>query len=102
MCALYGRLTEQGLFTACETDVMGALAMLVSYQSDKGETVPHCIDWTIQHRENPNWLLAWCCGNAPICLVNDPARTALRSRKDMTGMILIDKRDRWTVCPSSR
>lgn len=93
VCALYGRLTGQGMLTACETDVLGALAMLVSYQSAMGETVPHFIDWTIQHRENPNWLLAWHCGNAPSCLARDPARTALRSRNDMTGTLPIAKRD---------
>jgi L-fucose isomerase-like protein len=93
VCALYGRLTGQGMLTACETDVLGALAMLVSYQSAMGETVPHFIDWTIQHRENPNWLLAWHCGNAPSCLARDPARTALRSRNDMTGTMPIAERD---------
>jgi L-fucose isomerase-like protein len=93
VCGVYGRLTGQGLLTACETDVLGALAMLVSYQSAMGRTVPHFIDWTIQHRENPNRLLAWHCGNAPSCLARDPARTALRSRNDMTGTLPIPERD---------
>ncbi len=91
VCAMYGRLTEHGMLTACETDVLGALAMLVSYRSALGETVPHFIDWTIQHRENPNWLLAWHCGNAPLCLADDPARTALRSRSDMKGVLPIQE-----------
>jgi L-fucose isomerase-like protein len=93
LCALFGRLTGQGLFTACEADVLGALAMVVSYQSAMGKTVPHFIDWTIQHRENPNWLLAWHCGNASSCLAKDPGTTALRSRTDMTGTLPIAKRD---------
>jgi L-fucose isomerase-like protein len=93
MCALYGRLTGQALLTACETDVLGAIAMLASYQSAMGETVPHFIDWTIQHRENPNLLLAWHCGNAPSCLARDPAKTALRSRSDMTGTLPIAQSD---------
>ena len=87
LCGIFGRLTGQGMLTACETDVLGALAMLVSYRSALGETVPHFIDWTIQHREDPNVLLAWHCGNAPTCLAADPARTALRSRKDMRGAL---------------
>jgi L-fucose isomerase-like protein len=85
MCALYGRLTQKGMLTACETDIVGAVTMLVHYSAALGETLPHFIDWTIQHRENPNRLLAWHCGNAPISLANDAARTALRSRKDMKG-----------------
>ena len=93
LCAVYGRLTGQGMFTACEADVLGALAMLVSHRSAMGQTVPHFIDWTIQHRENPNWLLAWHCGNAPSCLARDPAKTALRSRTDMTGTLPVDDHD---------
>jgi L-fucose isomerase-like protein len=93
MCAVQGRLTAQGMLTSCEADVLGALAMLTSYQSAMGSTVPHFIDWTIQHRENPNRLLAWHCGNAPACLAKDPARIALRSRRDMTGTMPIPERD---------
>ncbi len=85
LCALYGRLTARGMLTACETDVLGALSMLVNYRAALSEVVPHFVDWTIQHRENPNWLLAWHCGNAPACLANDPSQTALRSRTDMRG-----------------
>ncbi len=85
LCAVFGRLTEQHMLTACEADVLGAVAMLVSYQAALGETLPHFVDWTIQHREDPNRLLAWHCGNAPPCLARDPEHTALRSRRDMTG-----------------
>jgi L-fucose isomerase-like protein len=75
------------MFTACEADVLGAEAMLISYQAALGATVPHFIDWTIQHRDNPNWLLAWHCGNAPISLAADKSQAALRSRKDMAGAL---------------
>jgi L-fucose isomerase-like protein len=94
VCALYGRMTGRHMLTACETDVLGALAMLTNYQAALGETVPHFVDWTIQHRENPNWLLAWHCGNAPICLARDSARTALRSRRDMKGEMPVKEGDR--------
>jgi L-fucose isomerase-like protein len=94
VCNVYGRLTNNHMLTACEADVLGALAMLVNYQAALGETVPHFIDWTIQHRENPNWLLAWHCGNAPVCLAKDRDETALRSRRDMKGELPIEERDR--------
>ncbi|MBN1673983.1 MAG: hypothetical protein JXR37_23235 [Kiritimatiellae bacterium] len=84
-CAVNGRLVEQGMLTACEADVLGAVSMLISYRSALGRTVPHLIDWTIRHREDENRLLAWHCGNAPLCLANDPRRTAIRSRADMKG-----------------
>jgi L-fucose isomerase-like protein len=93
LCAVYGRLTERGMLTACETDVLGALSMLVNYQAALGQTVPHFIDWTIQHRQNPDWLLAWHCGNAPLCLARDPRHTALRSRRDMKGELPVSEGD---------
>ncbi len=93
VCNIYGRLTNTGLLTACEADVLGSLAMLVNYHAALGETVPHFIDWTIQHRENPNWLLAWHCGNAPVCLAKTPEKTALRSRKDMKGELTVQDDD---------
>jgi L-fucose isomerase-like protein len=86
VCALYGKLTGKGIFTACETDIMGTLAMLANYYASLGEDIPHFIDWTIQHREDPNVFLSWHCGNAPTCLADDPSKTALRSRGDMMGV----------------
>ncbi len=85
VCALYGRLTERGMLTACETDILGALSMLVSHASALEQTRPHFIDWTIQHRERPDLLLAWHCGNAPVSLAAPQCQPALRSRNDMTG-----------------
>ncbi|NLD43043.1 MAG: hypothetical protein GX657_06055 [Chloroflexi bacterium] len=93
LCAVYGRMTARHMLTACEVDVLGAVAMLANYGAALGEGLPHFVDWTIQHRENPNWLLAWHCGNAPTCLAADPARTALRSRRDMAGALPIPAED---------
>jgi L-fucose isomerase-like protein len=87
VCNTYSRLTDRGMFTACEADVLGAEAMLISYHAALGATAPHFIDWTIQHRDNPNWLLAWHCGNAPVSLAADRSKAALRSRKDMAGAL---------------
>jgi L-fucose isomerase-like protein len=94
VCAVYGRLTNRHMLTACETDILGALSMLVNYQASMGSIVPHFIDWTIQHRENPNWLLAWHCGNAPVSLAADAAKTALRSRRNMSGELPVEEGDR--------
>jgi L-fucose isomerase-like protein len=93
MCALYGRLTGRAMLTACETDILGALSMLVNYQAALGETLPHFIDWTIRHREHPNRLLAWHCGNAPVALARNPATVALRSRRNMTGELPVIQGD---------
>ncbi|MDQ1318097.1 MAG: hypothetical protein QG588_1753, partial [Candidatus Poribacteria bacterium] len=90
VCALFGRLTQKGMLTACETDILGVLSMLTNYQASLVETLPHIIDWTIQNREDSNLLLAWHCGNAPVCLAKDPDNTALRSRRDMKGELPIE------------
>ncbi len=93
VCATYGRLTEKGMLTACEADILGALSMLANYQAALGQTVPHFIDWTIAHREEPNRLLAWHCGNAPACLAQEAEETALRSRRDMKGELEVLEED---------
>jgi L-fucose isomerase-like protein len=93
VCNTYSRLTDRGMLTACEADVLGAEAMLISHQAALGATKPHFIDWTIRHRTNPNWLLAWHCGNAPVSLAADTAKTALRSRKDMAGALPVPNDD---------
>jgi L-fucose isomerase-like protein len=86
VCAVFGRLTEKGLLLACESDTLGALSMLANHAASLGRAIPHFVDWTIQHREDPNKLLAWHCGNAPLCLAKSPHQTALRSRQDMKGV----------------
>ncbi len=93
LCAVFGRLTGRHMLTACEADILGALSMLAQYGAALGESLPHFVDWTIQHRDNPNQLLAWHCGNAPVCLAADPASVALRSRKDMKGELAPDPED---------
>jgi len=93
VCAVYGRLTGKGMLTACEADVVGALSMLVNYRAALGESIPHFIDWTIRHREEPDKLLAWHCGNASACLAKDAGQTALRSRRDMKGELATDAGD---------
>jgi L-fucose isomerase-like protein len=93
VCATYGRLTEQGMLTACEADILGGLSMICNHAAALGKTVPHFIDWTIQHRENPNWLLAWHCGNAPVSLAADAGKTALRARSNMSGELAVQEND---------
>lgn len=93
VCTTYGRLTEKGMLTACETDILGTLSMMVNMAAGLGETVPHFIDWTIRHRENPNQLLAWHCGNAPACLARNANEIALRSRRDMKGVLEVPEHD---------
>jgi L-fucose isomerase-like protein len=73
-CYAMGRMTDSGVMTSCEVDIYGALTMLIQYLAALGKTVPHFIDWTIQHQEKANTFLSWHCGNAPpslACTVGD-------------------------------
>ncbi len=90
-CTAMSRLTQAGIMAACEVDVVGALTMLVQYQAAREVTVPHFIDWTIQHQELENVFLAWHCGNASPCLAADPAQVAEREQAIMSTVVGADK-----------
>jgi L-fucose isomerase-like protein len=77
-CYAMGRMTDRGIMTSCEVDIYGALTMLVQYQAAMGATVPHFIDWTIQHQEKANTFLSWHCGNAPPSLACASTDVTLR------------------------
>jgi len=93
ICACYtlGRLTSQGMLAACEVDVYGALTMLVQYLATLEATVPHFIDWTIQHQEVPDVFLAWHCGNAPVCLAANSKEVQVREQAIMSRVVGPDK-----------
>jgi L-fucose isomerase-like protein len=77
-CYAMGRMTDRGVMTSCEVDIYGALTMLLQYLASMGETVPHFIDWTIQHQEKANTFLSWHCGNAPPSLACKTGNVTLR------------------------
>lgn len=74
-CLVNGRLTQKGFPVACESDMHGALTMLVQYLISFKKMPPHFIDWTIQHQEDRNKFFSWHCGNAPICLASESSKT---------------------------
>jgi L-fucose isomerase-like protein len=86
-CSTLGRLTAKGLLASCEVDVYGALTMWVQYLASLESTVPHFIDWTIQHQEQENVFLAWHCGNAPACLAADPNKRVVREQSIMSQVV---------------
>ena len=90
-CLTMGRLTEQGIMTACEVDIHGTLAMLVQYLASRKETVPHFIDWTIEHQSKKNVFLAWHCGNAPQVLAAKDSPVCLRAHSILGPAIGLEK-----------
>jgi len=86
-CLTLGRLTEQGIMTACEVDIHGALTMLVQYLASLKTTIPHFIDWTIQHQQEKDVFLAWHCGNAPMGLKARDSQIYLKSHSILGEML---------------
>jgi len=70
-CVAIGRTTDSGIMTACEGDMIGALTMLVE-QYVTGDTV-FFVD-LISLDEASNSGIVWHCGNAPICMAEDPKK----------------------------
>ncbi|MBC8447066.1 MAG: hypothetical protein H8D78_04885 [Chloroflexi bacterium] len=86
-CTTMGRLTGRGIMTSCEVDIHGALTMLVQYLASLGTTVPHFIDWTIQHQELDDVFFAWHCGNAPQGLVCPGCTPRLRPHSILNRLV---------------
>ncbi|MBR2572572.1 MAG: hypothetical protein IKE30_10715 [Clostridia bacterium] len=77
-CSTFSRLNNQGITTACEVDVMGALTMLAMNSCALGEVPADFIDWTDLHPTEKNVWLAWHCGNAACQLCASGCQTHLR------------------------
>ena len=68
-CAVFSFLEEEGWPIACETDVYGAVSMLLQKcvaKQLKQESRPFFMDWTIQHPTDSDLFQAWHCGKAPL------------------------------------
>jgi L-fucose isomerase-like protein len=93
-CHTMGRLTDQGVMSSCEADVYGALSMVLQYLVTLQSSIPHFIDWTVQHPTLKDVFLAWHCGNAPPTLACEGYKVQVTSIgqgsfKLKTGMVTI-------------
>jgi L-fucose isomerase-like protein len=76
-CSTFSRLNQQGLITACEVDLMGALTMYAMRYASLGQAIPDFIDWTDLHPTEPDTFLAWHCGNAASSLCAEGCQATL-------------------------
>jgi len=79
-CTAMSRLTSRGKLAACEVDLNGALTMALEYAVSLGRVAPHFVDWTTNHPDDPNKLLAWHCGNAPYELAKPNTRVRVEKQ----------------------
>lgn len=86
-CSTFSRLNSQGIITACEVDVLGAVTMLIMKACGLGMTPPDFIDWTDLHPTEPDTWLAWHCGNAAcdLCAADCPTKLTANERLALWG-----------------
>jgi len=67
-CYAWGALTNEGLPTTCETDVLGTVGSAMMLGATRKETIPFFADITVRHPTNDNAELLWHCGPFPASL----------------------------------
>lgn len=63
-CVASAVLTDEGLPISCETDVHGAISLMMLAAASMGKT-SFLADLTVRHPEDDNVELLWHCGNFP-------------------------------------
>jgi L-fucose isomerase-like protein len=58
-CTIQGELSDRGFPTACETDVWGAVSMLICTAVSLGRDTEFLADWTFRHPSKDNAELLW-------------------------------------------
>ncbi len=67
-CAVMSLLSEAGIPSACETDVMGALSMYVLQLASQKPAA--LLDWNNNFGDDPNKLILFHCSNIPYSFFN--------------------------------
>jgi L-fucose isomerase-like protein len=76
-CFAWGALTDEGIPTTCETDVLGALGSSMMAGAARNDTVPFFADITVRHPTNDNAELLWHCGPFPYSLAKSECHPAV-------------------------
>lgn len=76
-CFAWGALTDEGIPTTCETDVLGSLGSSMVAGAVRGDTVPFFADITVRHPTNDNAELLWHCGPFPYSLARSECNPAV-------------------------
>jgi L-fucose isomerase-like protein len=72
-CFVYGELTGEGLPLSCETDIHGAIVLVMLQAAAMNTTPPFFADLTVRHPDNDNAELLWHCGPFPSALAERPS-----------------------------
>lgn len=61
-CTAYSVLADMGYIISCESDMHGAISMVLLAAAARGKKVPFFGEFTVRHPENKNAELLWHCG----------------------------------------
>ncbi|MDR2078849.1 MAG: hypothetical protein LBP74_03895 [Treponema sp.] len=78
-CIALGDLASEGYPLSCETDVYGALSMVILRAVNLYEEATFLADLTIRNPQNDNSELLWHCGPFPYSLKHSKSPAALRN-----------------------
>ena len=76
-CTANGMLTEEGIPTACESDLHGAVSSIILQEAAMGSTPVFFTDLTNRHYNNDNAELLWHCGNFPASLSREGVKRVM-------------------------
>jgi L-fucose isomerase-like protein len=77
-CTIQGELSDRGFPTACETDVWGAISMLICTAASLGRDTEFLADWTFRHPSKDNAELIWHGGPFAYSLADKVKKTDFR------------------------
>jgi L-fucose isomerase-like protein len=78
-CINLGDLSSEGYPMSCETDVYGALSMVILRAANLYKEATFLADLTIRNPENDNSELLWHCGPFPYTLKHEKSPAVLRN-----------------------
>lgn len=61
-CTAYSVLADMGYIISCESDMHGAMTMVLLSAAARGKKIPFFGEFTVRHPENSNGELLWHCG----------------------------------------
>ncbi len=79
-CFVNGELCGDGIPTACETDIHGAISSILVQAATTAQKVSFLADLTIRHPERDDAELFWHCGNFSGSLAVDGPENAVREQ----------------------
>ena len=76
-CQVIGMLSDLGIPTACETDVLGAVSAVLLKAATLGREPVFFADITVRHAQEDNTELLWHCGPYPVSLRHPKAKPSI-------------------------